>query len=90
VSKGLSAALVAGVLVCALGVVHVRQESRLLFVRLQALQAERDRLTTEWGRLLLEQGTWSAHARIEEVARVRLGMTMPQPDRILVIHTEHK
>jgi cell division protein FtsL len=89
-NKGLVALLIAGVLLSALAVVHVRQESRLLFVRLQSLQAERDQLNIEWGRLLLEQGTWSAHARIEEVARVKLGMKMPQPDHILVVHTESR
>ncbi|UCH52539.1 MAG: cell division protein FtsL [Pseudomonadota bacterium] len=70
---------------CALLVVHTRHESRQLFARQQSLQAERDALTTEWERLLLEEAAWAQHRRIESTARARLGMDLPVADRIVVV-----
>lgn len=61
----------------ALEVVSTRYQNRLLVVRLQELKVQRDELEREWGQLLLEQGTWSTHGRIEELARTRLNMTIP-------------
>ena len=61
----------------ALQVVSTRYENRLLVVRLQDLKMQRDELEREWGQLLLEQGTWSTHGRIEELARTKLNMTIP-------------
>lgn len=74
----------------AIGVVYVRHESRVHFVKLQDLQAERDRLNIEWGRLLLEQGAWAVHGRIEGVARRQLGMVMPAPERIVIVRVREK
>lgn len=62
----------------ALQVVSTRYQNRLLVVRLQELKVQRDELEREWGQLLLEQGTWSTHGRIEELARTRLNMTIPE------------
>lgn len=79
-------------LMCALAlaivVVEMRHEARTHFARLQALQAERDALNVEWGRLLLEEGAWSQHRRIEATARARLNMDLPDPRAIRVVHTE--
>ena len=75
------------VLVSALLVVTTRHESRLLFAQLQSLQGERDALNTEWEKLLLEEATWGQHRRIEETARLRLDMALPDRDRIVVVNT---
>jgi len=75
-------------LASAIAVVELRHESRASFARLQALQAERDALNTEWGQLLLEEATWSQHRRIDAVARARLTMDMPHPDRIRAVRLE--
>lgn len=80
------AALLALVIVVALMVVDMRHRSRMLFVELQALQQERDALNVEWGKLLLEEGTWSQHRRIESLAQMPLGMELPHPDDIVVVH----
>jgi cell division protein FtsL len=48
-----------------------------LFVELQQLEKERDELNVEWGRLQLEQGAWSAHGRVEQIAREKLSMRIP-------------
>lgn len=80
-----AAMLASAVLVVAMLVVALRHESRLLFAQLQALRGERDALNTEWGQLLLEEGTWSEHRRIEQMARTRLDMRIPARDRIIVL-----
>lgn len=80
-------ALVLGVLLLAtaLGVVWTRHESRALFVELQDLNAERDELNIEWGRLQLEQATWAEASRIERLARDELNMQTPAQDDVVVI-----
>ncbi|HEX9811871.1 MAG TPA: cell division protein FtsL [Burkholderiales bacterium] len=80
-----AAMLASAVLVVAMLVVALRHESRLLFAQLQTLRSERDALNTEWGQLLLEEGTWSEHRRIEQMARTRLDMHIPGRDRIIVL-----
>ncbi len=77
--------LVAAVLSSALGVVYTRHQQRELFIQLQALRAERDRLNIEWGKLQLEQSTWGTHVRIERVARKRLRMEPPEFRDIVVV-----
>lgn len=78
-------ALIMVVFGSALGLLAVRHESRKLFVQLQSLHKQRDALDEEWGRLQLEQATWGTHSRVEEIARVKLGMTMPSPDNVVVV-----
>lgn len=80
-----AAMLASVVLMVAILVVALRHESRLLFAQLEALRSERDVLNTEWGQLLLEEGTWSEHRRIEQMARTRLDMHIPGKDRIIVL-----
>ena len=77
--------LATAVLVISMLVVTLRHESRLLFAQLQTLRGERDALTTEWGQLLVEEGTWSEHRRIEQMARTRLDMHIAGRDRIIVL-----
>jgi len=66
-------------------VIGIRQQGRSLFTKLEELHAERDALNIEWGRLLLEEGTWSQHHRVETTARQRLDMVTPAPDQVVVI-----
>ncbi len=65
------------VVVSGITVVHVRHQNRLIFVALQEVQQQRDRLNIEWRRLLLEESTWSMHQLVENNARKKLGMTTP-------------
>ena len=69
----------------AVNLVWVRHQNLLLFIELQTLQKERDRLNVEWGKLQLEQSTWSQHSRIEKIARERLKMFVPDIKDIIVI-----
>ncbi|HLU61582.1 MAG TPA: cell division protein FtsL [Gammaproteobacteria bacterium] len=68
----------------ALAIVKSRHGNRTAFVELQKLEAERDALAVEWGQLQLEQSAWSTHARIEQVARKELDMTLVREARIVV------
>jgi cell division protein FtsL len=60
-----------------LGVVYAKHAARKEFVQLQELNRQRDAMQVEWGRLQLEQSTLADHARVEPIARRRLGMRMP-------------
>ena len=72
----------------ALSVVSARHQARKLFVALQSEQAHGRDLDVEWGQLQLEISTWLMHNRVEEVARGRLHMTIPEPARIYVLREE--
>lgn len=73
------------IVVTSLGVVYTKYQTRTLFVELQELQAERDQLNIDWGRLLLEQSTWATPTRIENEARERLNMHVPDPDSVVIL-----
>lgn len=77
----LAAALVATAVMLA----YKRQESRRLFYALEQLNSQRDEANIEWGRLKLEQATWSENSRIEQIARADLGLTFPVPEQVVVI-----
>jgi cell division protein FtsL len=68
------------VLVSAIAVVWARHENRVLFVKLTRIQARRDALNVEFGRLELEKATWADPGRIESIARKTMGMVNPTPD----------
>ena len=56
-SRAICAGLAAAVMVSAIAAVYAKHKSRKLFVELQTLTAERDRLEMDWGRLQIEQST---------------------------------
>lgn len=69
----------------ALMLVYSKHQSRKLFVEVQQLKYQIDELDTEWARLQLEQSAWSEHGRIEQIARSRLSMVMPETDEVVFI-----
>ncbi|WP_425603279.1 cell division protein FtsL [Luteimonas endophytica] len=71
--------------ITAIGVVHARHQHRQLFAQLTRLEGARDELNIDFGRLQLEQATWSESNRIDQVARQRLGMKFPDTADIVVI-----
>lgn len=73
------------VLGSAVAVVYSKHESRKLFVQLQGLEREKDRMDIEWGRMQLEQSTWATHAKIEKIASTRLEMQIPGADSVVII-----
>ena len=79
------AALSALSLLTAIACVYARHESRSQFTELQSLIAQRDALAVDWGRLQIEQSTWSSHSRVERLARTKMNMRNPAPDEIEVV-----
>jgi cell division protein FtsL len=73
------------VLASAAGAVWTRHRARELFVELEQLNRERDQLDVAWGQKQLELSSWSQHAQVENTARRRLGMTVPDPAAIQVV-----
>lgn len=69
----------------AVAVIWTKHQARSLFIELQSLHAERDRLDTEWGQLKLEQSAFSVHGRVEQAARTELRMVIPRPDEVLLV-----
>jgi len=79
------AVLVLAIMLSAVSVVYSKHQSRKLFVELQKLHKQIDELNIDWGRLQLEQSTWSSHGRIEKIARQKLQMTLPKANEVIYI-----
>lgn len=73
------------VMLSAFGVIYTKHQSRKTFVEIQQLHKQIDDLNVEWGRLQLEQGTWSAHGRVEAMARAQLKMQLPNINEVVYI-----
>lgn len=70
---------------CALSAVTANHRARKLFTQLEREQNRMRELEVEWGQLQLEQSTWAAHARIEKIARERLGMKVPSASQVVSV-----
>jgi len=70
-------ALWLAVLVSATAAIYCKHRSRELFVELEHRNSGRDELEAEWGRLQIEQSSWSTYAYVENVASTRLHMHIP-------------
>ena len=77
--------LVLANIVTALLIVRDRHEHRQAFVALSRLEKARDTLNIEFGRLQLEQATWAESNRVDQVARVQLGMVFPRTEDTVVL-----
>ena len=77
--------MVVAVLSSAVAVVYSRHLHRQAYIALSTLEHERDELNIEFGRLQLEQATWSEANRIEQVAGTRLGMRFPGDEDVVVL-----
>lgn len=69
----------------ALGVIWSKHRARSLFVELQTLTGERDRINIEWGQLKLEQSAWATHGRVEKMARADLKLVVPKPEEVRLV-----
>lgn len=70
---------------CALALVTSQHRARKLYVELQQEQEIEKRYELQWNQLQLEQGTWSIHARIEQIATQQLRMRAPAAARLQVV-----
>ncbi|QTS83749.1 cell division protein FtsL [Coxiella endosymbiont of Amblyomma nuttalli] len=78
--------LVVDLLCSAFGVIYFKDLNRRLFIRYETLQHEKMEELIEWGRLLLEQSTWSTQSRIQQIAQQKLGMEVPGAKEIILIN----
>jgi len=81
----LAGVLSVAVVLSALGVVYSKHQTRRLFVDVQRLEAERDRMHADWGRLQLEQSTLATQARIENLAHGKLSMHIPPQTSVVIV-----
>ncbi len=77
--------LALAVVVTAIACIYTRHESRRQFTHLQSLIADRDNLEVEWGKLKIEQSTWSTHGRVEQLAREKMQMLNPVQKDVTVV-----
>ena len=77
--------LFVAVLVSAAGVSYTAHWNRQLLNGLFAELSVRDKAQAEWGRLILEQSTWTAHNRIETLATEQLQMRIPDAAQVRMI-----
>lgn len=72
-------------LATALAVPYSAHWSRELLNQLAAEMDQREKAQAEWGRLVLEQSTWTAHHRVERIATQKLGMRVPEPNEVILV-----
>lgn len=77
--------LIALAVASALGVVHMKYRTRLLFSEIQRLQQINEAFDESLAQLQLEQNRWAERGRIDKEARDRLGMMPPEPAAIISI-----
>ena len=71
-----------GLLLSAIAVAYSTYWNRQLLNSLYSELSVRDKAQAEWGRLILEQSTWTAHSRIESLAVEQLRMRVPDPAEV--------
>jgi len=77
--------LTIAVLLSSFFVINAKHQNRKAFVELQALKSEQYDMETKWGQLQLEQATWAAHGRVEQIASKDLGMIIPSMDSVSIV-----
>ncbi|WP_169774636.1 cell division protein FtsL [Pseudomonas sp. CES] len=77
--------LFVAVLVSATAVSYSAHWNRQLLNTLYGELNERDKAQAEWGRLILEQSTWTAASRIENLASEQLKMRVPSADEVRMV-----
>lgn len=77
--------LAVAVMASAIAGVYSKHESRKLFTELQVLSTERDEMEVEWGKLQIEQSTWSTYGRVEQLAREQMDMRVPPPEDVSLL-----
>ncbi len=75
------------VLITGLAIIYVADLNRQLNIELQTAQSAQNQLRVDWGKLLLEETTWSTQERIQALAQGRLGMQNPNIKQIVMIST---
>ena len=78
-------ALMLMILLSAIAVVYVTNQTRNAYHELQRSQNHQHELNIQYGQLELEKGTWGTQARIERVAETKLHMQVPSVRSVIVV-----
>lgn len=78
------------VLFSALAVVYTTDLNRRLFMQVQQLEEAQNQLHLEWGKLLLEQSTWSNQARLQTLAQTHFKMVAPHSSNTVILKPINK
>jgi cell division protein FtsL len=81
----LNFALLAVLVLCALGLVTSQHKARKLYAQFEQEQERARALDVEYGQLQLEQSTWAMHGRVEKLAGRALQMSAPDPRHTQVV-----
>lgn len=85
-SQTILAFLLMAVVINALAIVYCTNLTRSVHASLQQASVEQDKIHAEWQQLLLEQGTLTTQARVQEIAEQRLGMVLPSHQSTVIIN----
>ena len=64
---------------------YLEHQKRILFIEYQGLIKGRDALRTEWKRIQVELSELSSGLRLEDIARSKVNMSIPDPSEINII-----
>ena len=64
---------------------YLEHQKRILFIEYQGLIKERDALKPEWKRIQVELSELSSGSRLEDIARSKVNMSIPDPSEINII-----
>ncbi|VAW41328.1 hypothetical protein MNBD_GAMMA01-1507 [hydrothermal vent metagenome] len=78
-------ALLTITLVIIVNYIYLQHKTRKQFVELQASIEQEHNLNADWGRLQLEHSTLVNNSRIETIAKIQLGMKLPEDEHIISI-----
>lgn len=73
------------VLVSAVMVIYTSHKNRQLLNELYQNMSLYNKAQADWGRLILEQSTWTAYSRVEKIAVNQLTMHIPVPNDVRII-----
>lgn len=80
--------LYVSVLASSILVTQVTHQNRKLLNELYQEKEIHDRAQSEYGRLILEQSTYTAYSRVESLATSEIMMKVPEPSEIIMISKE--
>jgi cell division protein FtsL len=85
----ISVTTIAGLLIIvvtsAIAVINSVHNTRQLFAELQQLRHGADDSRVQWGKLLLEQSSYAAYSRIEQLANQKLLMKTPATNEVVMV-----
>lgn len=77
--------LIVALAVSAFAVVYLKDLNRRLFIEFQDMTRMNQQAQVEWGKLMLEQSTWTAQANIQQIASKQLQMSAPAAKDIILL-----